>query len=158
MHPDVGKFFTVSRLGLGYFVGMMGANVVYSAGVDIKRLSQEGAGDGGALNVPTRKSFPPGRGPAQQVIFEFTGQFEPERKISRIFFVTVDNYFFAGGDKLVLQSLAGQFSLALKHADLKITRLTGLVGIALFYELLGQLDLFRYVSRGGCDIFGNEDI
>src|ERR1700722_9910836 len=107
VYPDVRERDAERRFRLRDFVFMMRADMIDAAGMDVERLAEEMARDRGALDVPAGEAFAPGRRPMKQMIFEFSGQLEPEREIGGVMLFIIDNYFASRADQFFFKRLAG---------------------------------------------------
>src|SRR5271165_6764885 len=95
VHPDVRERHTERRFGLRDLVGVVRADVIHAAGMDVERLAEKVPRDRRALDVPAREAIAPWRRPAQQMVFEFALELEPEREVGSIALFAINHHFAA---------------------------------------------------------------
>src|SRR5205809_4225629 len=96
MQPIVGQFLVISGFGLGYFIRVVCAYVVYTTGVDIYWFTKGGVNDSRTLKVPTRKAFSPGAWPPHFVVLKTANCKKPNCKILGVPLVRVYYNFTTG--------------------------------------------------------------
>src|SRR5579872_5179735 len=105
VYPVIRKWLTRVTLALGYFVFVMGENVIDAAGMDVEMRSQVLHGHGAALDMPAGETTAP-----RAIPCHLASGFGclPQRKIFRI--MAVRNDAFAHACQHVLKLVAGKLA------------------------------------------------
>src|SRR6185312_7138144 len=101
MYPVISKRFACISFALGYFVLMVGEDVVDTASMDVKMRAKIFHRHGAALNMPSRETSSPGTIPGH--LATGFGYF-PQRKI--LWIMPVGNDAFAHARQHVLELVA----------------------------------------------------
>src|SRR3990167_8306922 len=148
MYPIFSKTFFCSCLALGNFIFVVYWDVIYTSGMNIKTITQIFHTHSRTLNMPSRESLPPRRGPFHGMILKFSHCKKPQSKIRRMFFLRINYYFFSGAGFLLLQILTGQLAISGKFGNVKINGFICLVSKTFFDQLFNKFNLLANVFGG----------
>ena len=141
MHPVLNsRLAVVNSLGLSDFVLVVNRNMVDTACMNVKILSQILAGHDRTLNVPSGITHSPWAGPLHNV---FLGSLLPQGKICGVSLLHV--YVHSGSGLLVLQINTGQLAIVGELGNIIVNAVRSLVSIAQFHQFADKVNHFLNV-------------
>ena len=145
MHPVAGQGLSAGGLALRDFVFVVGKGQIRPAAVDVKRLAQQFARHGRALDMPARPAGAVGAVPFSVIGLGGLGSF-PQHKVQRVALALVHRDAFAGAQ--LVDGFARELAVAFKFTHSKVHILVaGTVGVALGFQGLNQTEHLRHEGR-----------